>query len=520
MTIKPTIYDAFGRPVVRKVLTQEVAAPTIGGVRSPLSGYPMDGLNPMRLAGILRAADSGDVTQYLELAELLEERDLHYTGVLGTRKRSVSQIDITVKPASDSKEDQVIADRVRDWLDRDELSDELFNILDAIGKGYSFTEIIWDSSEGQWEPARLEYRDPRWFTFERHNLTTPLLLNEHGAEVPLHPYKFIYARMQAKSGIAPRSGIARIAAWAQMFKAFTQRDWAIFTQTYGQPIRLGKFQPGATEKDKDTLFSAVANIAGDCAAIIPDTMQMEFIEAKNVGASTDHYERRSDWLDKQVSKAVLGQTATTDSVTGGLGSGKEHREVQEDIERADAKQLQGILNAQLIRPFVDLEFGPRGRRGYPKLIIARPEAEDLGLLAQALGELVPLGLEVSQSETREKFGLSAPKKGDAILRAPAKAGAGDPPPAPDQTALQAEQTGQTAPQRLADQAVTETGPAVADLIAQVELMTERAGSMEELRDMLMTAYPALDTSKLTAAIMLMMVAAEGAGRADVEDESA
>jgi phage gp29-like protein len=59
---------------------------------------------------------------------------------------------------------------VRDWLKRDELTDEIFDILDCLGKGYSFTEIIWDTSTGQWMPLRLEWRDPRWFRFDRNDL--------------------------------------------------------------------------------------------------------------------------------------------------------------------------------------------------------------------------------------------------------------------------------------------------------------------------------------------------------------
>ena len=209
---------------------------------------------------------------------------------------------------------------VRDWLKRDELADELFDMLDCIGKGYSFTEIVWDSSEGQWRPARLEWRDPRWFRFDRTGLATPLMLDDVGQETPLEPFKFIFAAVKAKSGIALRSGLARAAAWAWMFKAFTQRDWAIFTQTYGQPLRLGKYGPGASEAEKATLFRAVANIAGDCAAIIPESMVIDFVETKSVGATADLYKQRADWLDQQISKAVLGQTATTDAVTGGLGS--------------------------------------------------------------------------------------------------------------------------------------------------------------------------------------------------------
>ena len=110
-----------------------------------------------------------------------------------------------------------------------------------------------------------------------------------------------------------------------MFKAFTQRDWSIFAQTYGQPLRLGKWAPGASEADKDTLFRAVANIAGDCAAIIPESMSIEFVETGSVGSSVDLYERRADWLDRQISKAVLGQTTTTDAVSGGHAVAQEHR---------------------------------------------------------------------------------------------------------------------------------------------------------------------------------------------------
>lgn len=410
---RPQVLDHLGRPIVRSVLTKEVSAATIGGVRSPVSGYPADGLDPVRLAGILRSADQGDPVQFLELAEIIEERDPHYLGVIGTRKRSVSQIEITVKPASDAPEDVKKAEMVQEWVDRGELVEELFDILDAVGKGYSFTEIIWDTSEGQWKPARLEYRDPRWFRFNRHDLKTPMQLDEHGQERPLDPFKFIFAQMKAKSGLPMRSGLARIATWGWLFKAYTQRDWAIFTQTYGQPLRVGKWGAGASEDDKNTLFNAVANIAGDCAAIIPDSMTIDFIEAKNTNSTGDLYLKRIDHLDQQISKAVLGQTGTTDAVVGGLGSGKEHRQVQEDIERADAGTLAAILNRDLIRPWMDLEFG--SQKSYPTLVIARPEQEDLKTEAEILKELIAAGLQVKAEQVYAKFGWDAPAAGDTVL---------------------------------------------------------------------------------------------------------
>ena len=545
MARAPVLVDRYGRPLQRSVLTQEVAAPTIGGVRQPISGYPADGLNPARLATILREADQGDPVRFLELAETIEERDPHYQGVLGTRRRSVSQIDITVEPGSDDARDVAIADMVRDWLDRDELADEIFDILDALGKGYSFTEIIWDTSEGQWRPARLEWRDPRWFRFERRDLATPVRLEDGGQEVPLEPFKFIFAAMKAKSGLVLRSGLARVAAWGWMFKAYTQRDWAIFTQTYGQPLRVGRFGAGATEGDKSTLFRAVANIAGDCAAIVPESMQIDFIESKNVGPGSDLYLQRADWLDRQISKAVLGQTTTTDAVSGGHAVSKEHRLVQEDIERADAHVLQGILNRDLIRPWVDLEYGPQAR--YPRLRIARPEQEDLGLLADALVKLVPLGVKVSERDVRARFGLPDPGAEDEILRPPApppppqppttgaperdgpiereraefKRGQADPGlPAPqaDSAAPEAVFGGVSAGALLTDRLALEAQPAMGEIMARIEAMVEAAQDMDELREMFLAAFPKLDASRLTDVLALGLLAAEGAARAEVVDE--
>lgn len=528
----PILVDQYGQPLRRELLTRDIGGPTLAGVRSPIAGYPANGLNPTRLANILTEADQGEPMAYFELAELIEERDLHYAGVLATRKRSVAQIDITVEAASDDPEDVRRADMVREWLKRDELADETFDMLDAIGKQISFTEIIWDTSEGQWRPERLEWRDQRWFRFDRATLRRPMLrggVDGTTEAEPLPPFKFITTQIKAKSGLPVRSGLSRLVSWAYMFKKFTERDWAIFTQTYGQPVRLGKFASGATKEDKATLFRAVANIAGDCAAIIPDSMQMEFIEAKNVSAGADVYLARADWLDRQVSKAVLGQTTTTDAIAGGHAIGREHRQVQEDIETADCKSLSAVLNRDLIRPWMDLEFGPDGR-GYPRLVIARPKAEDVKQLTDSLQVLVPMGLRVEVSEIRDKLGLGDPAPDAEILRAPAATPAPGPAatprlpepaaPALPAIALHATETATPHPAELV--AARMQGGAVAavgDMVATIETMLAKAGDLSEFQAMLSSAFGTLGGAQLASVLAEGMAAAQAAGRADLADES-
>jgi len=540
----PQILDQFGRPVQRAELKREISAPTFGGVRSPLGGYPSQGLDPVRLANILRAADLGDPVRYLELAEEIEEKDLHYLGVLGTRKRSISQIEITVEPGGDTQFDLDAAKAVEDWLKRDELRDEVFDILDAVGKGYSHTEIIWDTSMGDWVPERLEWRDPRWFRFDRVDHRTPVRLNDQGQEEPYPGFKYIFANMKAKSGLPIRSGLARAAVWAFMFKKFTERDWAIFTQTYGQPLRVGKYGTGASERDRDTLFAAVANIAGDCAAIIPREMEIEFVESANVGSSTDHYERRADWYDKQISKAVLGQTSTTDAQVGGLGSGKEHREVQEDIEKADCSQLQAILNRWLIRPWHALQYGENAPPA-PRLKIGRPEEEDLKAFTDAVGPLIDRGLEVDAAQVYSRFGLSKPAAGAQILRpmggsAPPAGVVIDPTMQASLTkrflasikrplgstagtvALNAEEHSAALSGPLGDAADRLANEASAPMLAmleQIEAMLETSTSLAEFRERLLAGFPDLDDAALRDVIAAALTAAHAGGRAALEEDS-
>jgi phage gp29-like protein len=515
---RPVLYGPDGLPIKHEVLTQEIARPSLASIRSPLSGYPGDGLNPVRLAHILKEADQGDPMRYCELAETIEERDMHYVGVLATRKRSVAQLDITVDAASDDPEHVKHADMVRAWLNRDELQDEIFDMLDAIGKGISFTEIVWDTSMGQWVPSKLIWRDPRWFRFDYNDLATPLLRTNEG-DVPLAPFKFVTTVIRAKSGIPIRAGIARVAAWAWMFKAFTLRDWAIFTQTYGQPIRVGKYPVGSTSGDKDTLFNAVANIAGDCAAIIPEGMNIEFIQAQNTGQGSDLYRNRADWFDQQVSKAILGQTATTDAIAGGHAVGQEHRKVQEDIERADAKSLASVLNRDLVKNWVDLEHGPQQQ--YPRLRIGREAEEDLQQTIDGVVKLVPLGLKVGMSTMRDKLGLPEPGDDEELLVAPAPQPTfgggpfGDPlsPPllnsrrptqrtADDVAALAA------AAQRLAE-------PAFNDMVDYIKTALQSASSPAQFRAEL--AKLKLDPQNMASALQLAFVMAKLAGRADIAD---
>jgi phage gp29-like protein len=455
------ILDAYGRPIVFEALQEEQAAATLAGIRNIYSVIDDSvNLTPQKAVGILRTAEFGDPWLFLELAERMEEKDLLYQGVLHTRKMAVSQLDIDVSAADDSVEAQADAEYLREVLIEGhiDLHDTVYDILDSLGKGFSATEIIWDTNgtnqrtgAPEYIPAQLKWRDPRWFMFDwvsgeellvrtlrtdgpelpvgrgswdtRLNPTNFRLRAQGGHEVgiqpatqPLAPFKFITHVTRAKSGLAIRGGLARIAIWTYLFKNYILKDWITFAEVYGQPMRVGKYGPGATDIDKAALLQAVANIGTDAAAIIPNSMAIEFVESRGGGQkSHEMYERFCLYLDKLLTIGVLGQELTTSLPHGGgsRAAAEVHDVVRRDIATDDARRLCATLNRDLVKPLIDLNRGTRER--YPGITIAFNEKPDLAMLMDGLGPAIDRGLRISEKWLRDQFGAPDPQDGEMIL---------------------------------------------------------------------------------------------------------
>jgi phage gp29-like protein len=410
-----TVLDDRGQPIKKKELLNEVATPSLTGVRNVWHNQTVaSGLTPDRLAQILSNAANGDATEYLILAEEMEEKDLHYQSVLGTRKRAISGLDVTVESASENEKDLELAEAVRNLTRKPEFGPMIDDALDGLGKGYSVNEIIWDRSTSTWIPKQYIWRDPRFFKFDLENGRELRLLDEQDnyQGIPLAPYKFITHIPKLKSGLPIRGGLARLVAVAYMCKAYTLTDWLAFAEVFGMPLRVGRYGTNATQDDIRTLINAVANIGTDAAAVIPDSMRIDFESSATASGGDKLFQNLAEWLDRQISKAVLGQTMTSDDGSS-QAQAKVHDDVRTDILIADAKQLENTLNRDLIKPFIDLNFGPQ--ENYPRVQLPVPEPEDTNLLVTALEALVPLGLEVDEAEVRNKLGLRDPAKGAKLL---------------------------------------------------------------------------------------------------------
>jgi len=304
-----------------------------------------------------------------------------------------------------------------------------------------------------------------------------------------------------------------------LFKNYDFKDWIIFAEVYAQPLRVGKYPNSATEKEKDVLLQAVANMGTDAAAIIPESMLLEFVESKGKTGSTDLYERLARFCDEQMSKGITGQTLSSDAQATGLGSGVSdlQGDVRHDIKVSDARQLSGTLTRDLARPLVDLNMGPVDR--YPTVSVIVEDTEDLTALAGNVKTMVEVGLQVPAAWVYRKFNIPEPKDGEDVLSpgqsapmagnavAVNAAGATGGTGYPDQDALDA---------ALKDITDTELQAQAEALLKPVFNMIERDGPEVALGN-LAEAYPEMDTGQMEETLARIIFVSETWGRLSARD---
>lgn len=457
--------------------TGEIA---VSSVQDKYSGYPSNGLTPKRLAAIFREADAGDVLRQMELFEEIEEKDPHLFSQLQTRKNAVTGLDYEIIPFSDDPRDKEIADFVAEELGSlESFEDITLDLLDAIGKGIAVSEIMWGYDGGRVVIKDVKWRHQKrllWDTDDNLRITT----DDHPEGLLLTPNKFIVHRYKARSGHPARAGVLRVVAWMYLFKNYDVKDWLAFCEIFGIPLRLGKYAPGASEDDKRALMEALVKIGTDAAGIIPVGTEIDFVNTEKA-SSTNLFERLARYCDEQVSKAILGQTLTSDSGGGSYAQSKTHNEVRHDLTAADCRALAATLRRDLIRPLVVYNFGEDRR--IPKIRYDCEEAGDLKETAEVCKTLIcDIGLPIAENYLYKKFSIPEPGEGETTITPPRAA------PLPFKETLVLKDRGGEAVQdqvdRIADAAAEEGEKSFSGVLDPVVKLLDRADSLEEVKELL------------------------------------
>jgi len=452
------------------------------------------------------------------------DRDAHAGSVLQQRNLAVVGKEWEIVPAKSARklgrpastsQEEVVADFVSEVLENCNFDQARQEILKAILYGFYSVEVIWNATNNGIKIRKLIAKHPRRFSFtmERElRLITPANMIE-GEPVPDRKFViFTYGDSDNPYG----RGLGQRLWWPVWFKKNGVKFWLVFLEKFGMPTVKGKYPPGTTPEQQQKLMDAIEAIQSDTGIKIPDSMDIEFLEASRAGTVT--HEQLCEYMDRQISKAVLGQTASTEGTPGKLGNEKAQGDVRQEIIEADADLLDGCLNDTLIRWIVDYNFP--GVSAYPKIMTyaaAKPNLKEQSEIDKTL--VVDIGLPIGTDYFYTTYGIPKPVDGEELVNVPPKAqplgapGAGTP-----------QFTELITPQDAADVVVDGMAAQAMNVtdeiyMAPLKRLVEKAASLEELRDSIIDLYDDMSPADLGVLIARAMAVAELAGMAEVQDEA-
>lgn len=450
------------------------------------------------------------------------ERDPHCYSVVQKRKMALIAREWQIEPATTRKADQMAADIVTEQLEALQFDRICIDLLDALLKGYSVGEIMWEAGS-EIRATDVIARDQRRFVFDAKAQLRQLTLEQAFYGEALPERKFIVHRFGAKDANPYGLGLGTRLFWPVFFKRQGLQFWLMFLDKYGSPTAVGKY-PGASTsiQARQVLLDALTAISQESGVAIPQGMEIALLEATRSGNAG--YELLCRYLDDEMSKAVLGETMSTTSKGAGMGSSQAavHNSVRIEITAADADLLAGTLNNTLVRWIAAYN---RPDANPPRLWWDVAEAKNLFEQAQADKLVFDMGFKPTLDRITGTYGEGWEERD---MTPPPGADPNAPLPTPGSPGLQASdnvQMGEPLPAgadngerqaRLLAQAVD---PSLKAWIAAIRGAVDKAiadgKTLQELPDLLLAAFPQMTPTELAKSMQAAMAAAQLAGRYDL-----
>lgn len=405
------------------------------------------GVTPERVEQILRGAFAGNLLYQWELFDIMEDTWPMLQKCLNELKRSVERINYTAVPFSIGKNVSALATKKKDLLaaalksfrpeiteDENEPGGMIYDLCDALGKGISVQEILWEVREILDRPAVLprctKWVHPIHYGYRAGEIGLKLCPDGMGAVwIDFPKNKFLIGISKAKSGHPIGGGMLRCLASFWIASNFSW-EWALnLAQMFGIPIRWATYDPTKPNL-LDDLEDMLINLGSAGWAAFPAGTTLELKEA--VQRAADNPQAYiMEVADMMCSILILGQTLTTTvGKSGSRALGEVHADVRKDIIEYYAHWVAKMLRYQFVPALMALNFGNNDED--PDIVPDIDEPQDGKAMAERDQILIGgLGLPVPRKWLYDRHEIPMPEKGDEIFVSSAPKPPIPPPNAPD-----------------------------------------------------------------------------------------
>jgi hypothetical protein len=370
-----SLFDRIKNIVTPKVKVTEVnESPLINDrgeteaipYQQTLSRYKQD---VSKWVSALNTAESIHQPNRTELYRIFKETTLdnHLTALMTTRKNAILSSKYIVTDKSGKK-----IDEKTDMIEKKWFYDLLDMTLDSLFYGHSLIQFN-DMLNGEFSTVELV---PREYVRPEFDLVIPTT----GAQVGVNYIEEPYFSWTISIGNRRDLGLLTKAAPIVMYKKGAMISWAIYSEIFGQPIRIGKLNK-KDEKTYNSMVGFLKNMGNAPWGVFGKEDDIELLESGKASGQ-DVFDKMIDKMNQELSKLILGQTGTTDEKSFS-GSAKVHERVMNSYNESDERMIEFVLNDKLIPLLNKHGYGMEGLKIEIQeddiLSIVEKSAIDIGL---------------------------------------------------------------------------------------------------------------------------------------------
>jgi phage gp29-like protein len=357
----------------------------------------------------------------MDLANESRQKDCHLQSVLGTSEESIAGLPWQLVPAKDAlvKEKKAAAECEERLRATSSLPHLIAHLAGAVYLGRNVGETLWTKDGGKLWPEAFDNLAARRFAFRPSD--GRLVWRDQNTGMPyegvdfraLHPHKFIVSQPRVTGDIPQREGLCRPLIWVAYFRSWAIADWLRTAEISWKPWRIGTYQKGAADEDKDGLETVLRQLTTEGAGMIPETTQIKIEWPAGTTSGKATHAELCHVLAQEMSKGVLGQTETTQSSSGsGYAQAKVMDGVRKDLRESRARHVGNVLTRDVVTSMVVLNYD--GVR-VPRLTFVTKDEVDLEKFGKALTLMVGAGVKVPQKWALDQAGIPEAKDGEDVL---------------------------------------------------------------------------------------------------------
>ena len=353
------------------------------------------------------------------------ERDTHVSSVMQSAKLNVAGMKYDIQPhislgeKKASARNLAIADFVKHALKATgHFPQHLFNLMDALGKGFSCSEIMWEVKNNTILPVNILNRPQRRIQFDAVTRAPKIrnIQNPYYGD-PLPDKKFIVHKVSSTWENPFGDALDQNLYWMWLFKRMVFKFFMTHLEVGASSVPIVKHPINASQELKNEALAIAEQIRSGAYGRIPANFELIWATMNNSSSISQSYEIFIRLVNDEMSKCINGQTLTSEAGgtkgSGSMALGKVHQITQSSRDVFRAEGLSATLNSSLIKWIVDFNFGSQDSGsidGYPEFRFDLEQEQDLEAESRIIKSLSDSGYDIAEEELCEKFNYTITKK--------------------------------------------------------------------------------------------------------------